>query len=467
MTSRVYAHFIGAGGAGMSGIALVLHERGVAVTGSDLKESRYSKALAEAGVPIRIGHAAENLGDPEVVVVSSAIPEKNPELALARERGLDVWPRARMLAHLAGERKTVAVAGTHGKTSTSSMIATMLSALDLDPTFLIGGEVDGANTNARNGAGDHFVVEADESDGSFVFLDPFISVVTNVEADHLDHYSSLAEIEETFKSFMARTASEGALVVSADDDRLCELATGIDRRTVTYGCAENSDVRFEDVRRQGLGSAFTVVFRDGRRISASTAVPGLHMVSNATAALAVASTLGIDPQKAADALATFTGVRRRFDLVGEVDGVTVVDDYAHHPTELAATLGAASGLGHRRVWALFQPHRYSRTQAFTAEFGKAFGAADRVVLMDVYSAGEAPIPGVSGKSILDAVLDARPRSRCAYLPHRGDVVPYLAERVSAGDLVMTMGAGDVTAIGPELVAELRRRHDQEALHAGR
>jgi len=462
VTEKVYAHFIGAGGAGMSGIALVLHERGVSVTGSDLKDSRYSRALARAGVPMSIGHAAENLGDPDVVVVSTAIPERNPELIAAREKGIEVWPRARMLAHLAGERATVAVAGTHGKTSTSSMIATMLSRMDLEPTFLIGGEVDGYETNAVNGAGPHFVVEADESDGSFVYLDPTVAVITNIEADHLDHYESLAQIEDTFCTFMERTAPGGALVVCGDDARATELASGCGRRVVTYGFAETCDVRCERVGRSGMGSEFAVTFPDGSTVTSSTSVPGTHMISNACAALATAWALQLDVSAAAVALATFTGVRRRFDPVGEVAGVTVVDDYAHHPTEIRATLRAASELGYRRVWALFQPHRYTRTAAFAREFGGAFSAADRVVLMDVYSAGETPVPGVSGKTVLDELLRSEPRAAAAYLPHRADVVPFLAERVGAGDLVMTMGAGDVTAIGPELVAALRAKTGEHA-----
>jgi len=454
---QVYAHFIGAGGAGMSGIALVLHERGVAVTGTDLKDSRYLRTLAKAGVPVFVGHDAKNLGSPEVVVVSSAIPDKNPELAAARERGIEVWPRARMLAHLAEDRKTIAVAGTHGKTSTSSMIATMLSGMGLDPTFLIGGEVDGFETNAINGSGPHYVVEADESDGSFVFLEPYVSLVTNVEADHMDHYSSLDEIADTFCDFMRRTADDGVLVVCGDDSRLLSLAGSIGRRMVTYGASDGCDVRFGDVRTEGRGSAFRVQFPDGRVVECSTAIPGVHMASNACAALATAWALDLDLEAAPRALAAFTGVRRRFDLIGEVGGVTVVDDYAHHPTEVAATLTAAADLGYERIWALFQPHRYSRTEAFADEFGQSFSAADRVVLMDVYSAGEAPIPGVSGKTVLDAVLAHDPRVRAAYLPHRLDIVPYLAERVTAGDLVLTMGAGDVTAIGPDLVGALLER----------
>lgn len=455
MSDRVYAHFIGAGGAGMSGIALVLHERGVPVSGSDLKESRYSRQLTRAGMHVTYGHNAENLGDPEVVVVSTAIPESNPELAEARRRGIEVWPRARMLAYLAQERATIAVAGTHGKTSTSSMIAVMLDGMGEDPTFLIGGEVDGYGVNARNGSGAHYVVEADESDGSFVYLDPCVAVVTNIEADHLDHYASIEEIEATFLEFMNRTADDGALVVCGDDRRLVEVARQTDRRMITYGAAEDCDVRFTLGAREALGYAFEVCLPDGSTVTSHSATPGVHMVSNATAAIATAYALGLDVVAAAAAVARYSGVRRRFDLIGEVAGVTVVDDYAHHPTEVRATLDAAAELGFRRVIALFQPHRYSRTEALAEDFGAAFGSADLVALMDVYSAGEAPIPGVSGKTLLRSVLTEQPRAQLAYLPHRADIVPYLAQTVRPGDLVLTMGAGDVTAIGPELVSTLQ------------
>lgn len=451
--AKTYAHFIGVGGAGMSGLALVLHQRGVAVTGSDLKESRYTRALTAAGLPVRIGHDASHLGDPEVVVVSSAVPETNPELAEARRRGLDVWPRAKMLAHLAGDRTTVAVAGTHGKTSTSSMIARMLAGMGLEPSFLVGGEVDGFDTNAFHGAGTHYVVEADESDGSFVHLDPFVAVITNIEADHMDHYGSLGEIERTFEEFVRRTHPDGAVVACADDVIAVRVANASGRRVVTYGFHPDADVRCEDYSREGMGYRFIV--RVGvQRVEVTTCVPGLHMVSNATAALACAHALGLDLEEAAAALAHYTGVRRRFDVVGEARGVTVVDDYAHHPTEIKATLQAAAGLGYSRVWALFQPHRYSRTAAFAREFGQAFDDADRVVLMDVYSAGETPVPGIDGKTILTSLVLHAPRAQAAYLPHRIEIVPYLVSRVTEGDLVLTMGAGDVTAIGPELLAAL-------------
>ncbi len=458
MTHTAYAHFIGIGGAGVSGLARVLHDRGFVVTGSDLKASRYALALEEAGVRVSIGHTAENLGDPEVVVVSSAIPESNPELAEARRRGVPVWPRAKMLAHLAGEDATLAVAGTHGKTTTSSMLAKVLDDIGLDPTFLIGGELNDMGANARCGRGGYYVVEADESDGSFLFMKPHVSLITNMEADHLDHYGSFDAIIESFGEFIARTDEAGVVVACADDPRLVELARERSRaRVVTYGKSAHADVRCEGFAREGLGHRFTVVLPDGTRLESSVSVPGEHNVVNATGVLAAMWSLGLDVAAAAEALGRFGGVRRRFDVVGEVAGVTVVDDYAHHPTEVRATLAGARGAGFGRIWVVFQPHRYSRTASLSDEFGASFDSADRVVLMDVYSAGEAPIPGVSGKTVLDSLLRIDPRARAAYFPHRADIEGYLAERLEAGDLVMTMGAGDVTTLGGDIVRALSAR----------
>lgn len=456
--TRAYAHFIGVGGAGMSGIARVLHDRGSLVTGSDLKMSRYAKGLADAGMLVYTGHAVGQVGDPEVVVVSSAIPHTNPELIEARERGIEVWPRARMLAHLGRGMKTLAVAGTHGKTTTSSMLATMLSELGVDPTFLIGGELNDLGGNARSGTGDYYVVEADESDGSLLFLDPYVALITNIEADHLDHYSGLAEVIETFGEFIDRVPANGSAVVCADDAHLPDLAaTHCTGSVCTYGCAGGADVRCHDLTVEGIGYRFSVTLPTGERVQARTAVRGVHNVVNATGVLATAWRLGIDVQRAADALARFTGVHRRFEHIAEVGGVTVVDDYAHHPTEVRATLAAARTAGFRRVWVVFQPHRYTRTAAFGSEFGASFGDADHVVLMEVYSAGEAPIPGVSGKTVLDALLEHEPHARTAFFPHRVDVAGYVAGGARDGDLVMTMGAGDVTTMAGEIARALEER----------
>jgi UDP-N-acetylmuramate--alanine ligase len=458
VTQSVYAHFIGIGGAGMSAIARVLAETGTAVSGSDLKRSRYTSGLETLGVEITIGHSAQGLGDPQIVVVSTAIPESNPELAEARRRGLEVWPRARMLAHLAGERRTLAVAGTHGKTTTSAMAAWTLLGLDLDPTFLVGGELKGLDTNAHGGTGEYYVVEADESDGSFTFMEPFVAIVTNVEADHLDFYDGIAAVEAKFEEFLAKIDEHGAAVVCADDSRLLELSAACRAKVITYGLDEAADVRCEGLEPCAMGHRFEVVFPGGQRVAASLGVPGVHTVVNATGVSAAAWVLGLDAAAAAAALGSFAGVRRRFDLIGEADGVTVVDDYAHHPTEVAATLTAARDLGlWRRTWVVFQPHRYSRTAALAEDFGHAFSSADRVVLMDVYSAGEVPVPGVTGKTVLDAILDCRPRTRAAYFPHRADVERFVTSEARPGDLVLTMGAGDVTAIGGDLVRALNAR----------
>lgn len=442
----------------MSGIARVAFDQGIKVSGSDLKESRYTKQLRTAGIDVRIGHDADNVpvGDP-IVVVSTAILDNNPELVAARERGLTVWHRAKMLATLGEGLETLAVAGTHGKTTTSSMLASVLDALGDDPTFLIGGIVRAYGTNSHSGTGRHYVVEADESDKSFSNLSPRAVLVTNIEADHLDHYRDLDEIYEKFGAFIGSVPEKGGLaVVCGDDEALVRIARETGRPVLTYGFCEESDVRVTGYEPRGAGSDFTLSLPGGREVQGHIKQsPGRHNVLNAAGVIGLVDALGFDVDAAIEALAGFAGVRRRFDLVGESSGVTVVDDYAHHPTEIAATIEAASSLGYRHVHVLFQPHRYSRAPLFTDvlhdEFGCAFDAADTVTFMDVYPAGEAPVPGVSGKTFLNVVLDHAGHPEAAYVPRRVEVVPYLVSKVSSGDLVITMGAGDVTAVGPQLV----------------
>ena len=462
-------HFIGVGGVGMSGIARVAHDQGMRVSGSDLKESRYTKQLRDAGIEVHIGHSPDNIfgqgrdDGPDVVVVSTAILDNNPELISARERGLVIWHRAQMLARLGDGLDTLAVAGTHGKTTTSSMLASAMDALGADPTFLIGGIVRAYGTNARSGSGSCYVVEADESDKSFTFLSPKAVLVTNIEADHLDHYRDLTEIYEKFSAFISSVPSEdGLAVVCGDDARLLQLARATGRRVVSYGFSEGCDVRIASYEHQGVSSAYTVRMLDGTMVSGRIKQnPGAHNVANAAGVIALLSQLGFDPAQVADALGGFAGVKRRFDLVGEAGGITIVDDYAHHPTEIAATINAAADLGFKRVVVLFQPHRYSRASLFTEvlhdEFGRAFDAADAIVFMDVYSAGEAPVPGVSGKTFLNVVLDHAGHPQASYVPRRVEVVPHLLDQLRPGDLLITMGAGDVTAIGPQLLDELRTR----------
>lgn len=453
-------HFIGVGGVGMSGIARVAHDQGMQVSGSDIKESRYTKQLREAGITVFIGQKAENIpeGDP-VVVISTAILENNPELIEARRRGLEIWHRAQMLAHLGVGLDTLAVAGTHGKTTTSSMLASALDALGADPTFLIGGIVRAYGTNAHSGTGDHYVVEADESDKSFTYLSPKAVLVTNIEADHLDHYKDLDEIYDKFHDFMGLVPEDGVIVACGDEPHVVEIARSEGRRMYTYGFNEGCDVRITSYEPHGIGSRYTAVMPDGTQVEGTIKQnPGRHNVLNATGVVTLLWALGFDAAKVAQALSGFAGVRRRFDLVGEVGGVTVVDDYAHHPTEIAATISAAAGLGYKHVHVLFQPHRYSRAPLFTQvlhdEFGAAFDKADSVTFMDVYPAGEAPVPGVSGKTFLNVVLEHEGHPQADFVAHRVDVVPHLMDKLQPGDLVITMGAGDVTAMGPQIIDAL-------------
>ena len=450
-------HFIGIGGAGMSGIALVLHQRGYTVTGSDLKSSRYTRPLVKEGVDITLGHDAATIDrvKPEVVVISTAIPETNPELARARELGIEVWHRAKMLSYLSRGKVTIACAGTHGKTTTSSLAATMLERLGLAPTFLIGGIIDGYETNGYSGEGPYFVAEADESDGSFLNLDPNYVIVTNVEADHLDHYGTLANIEQAFCDLMRLLPEGGRAIVCGENPHLPELARSCGRPVLTYGFGADNDVVC--VREEAVGTnAFSVRLPDGnvRRLHLDHN-PGAHNCLNATAVLTLAYCLGLDTAAAAEAISSFAGVHRRFELVGEQGGVRVVDDYGHHPTEIAATLKAARGLGFKRVRVVFQPHRYSRTQALAEAFGPAFDDADEVVVLDVFSAGETPVPGVSGKAVVKAIKAHNADAQASYVPNRHEAVDYIARTAQEGDLVLTMGAGDVTMLGPAILDALR------------
>ena len=456
-------HFIGIGGVGMSGIAHVAHDQGMVVSGSDLKESRYTKQLREAGITVFIGHDASNIPTdpkPDVVVVSTAIMETNPELVQAKALGIQIWHRAKMLAELGVGKKTLAVAGTHGKTTTSSMLASALDALHMDPTFLIGGIVRAYGTNAHSGSGEYYAVEADESDKSFTYLDPYAILVTNIEADHLDHYSDLSEIYSKFSEFMSSVHPEGVIVACGEDSKLADLAHATGKRVLTYGFGHDFDCCISNYTVHGVGSAFTLEMPDGTEVEGSVKQnPGRHNVLNAAGVIVLLWALGVDAQRAANALSDFAGVRRRFDLVGEAKGVTIVDDYAHHPTEIAATIAAAKTLDFKRVQVLFQPHRYSRVKLFTDvlhdEFSHAFDQADLLTFMDVYSAGETPIPGVNGKTFLNTVLESDSAPQAEFVARRQEVVSRVASKAQPGDLIITMGAGDVTAIAPELLKALR------------
>ncbi|REE99690.1 UDP-N-acetylmuramate--L-alanine ligase [Thermomonospora umbrina] len=451
-------HFIAIGGAGMSGIARIMLRRGIAVSGSDAKDSELLGQLGGLGAKVYVGHAAEHLGDADTVVVSTAIRESNPELRAARERGLRVLHRSEALASLMIGRRAVAVAGTHGKTTTTSMLTVVLQHAGADPAYCIGGQLVTTGLGADDGTGDVFVAEADESDGSFLRYTPQIAVVTNVEADHLDNYGEFEQVKENFRRFVGRIAPGGALVAGADDPVARELTEAARERgltVVTYGEADDADLRITGFNPRGLGSCFEIEGLGSVRLE----VPGRHYAHNATAAVAVARLLGHDFEVVREGLASFTGSMRRLERKGEAGGVQVFDSYAHHPTELSADLNAtrdyvdqlaAEGRAGRIV-AVFQPHLYSRTRFFAAEFGAALGLADVAVVLDVYGAREDPEPGVSGRLIADAVPAG---TRVEYVPEWDEVPGVVAGLARPGDLVITLGAGDVTGLGPLILERL-------------
>lgn len=445
-------HFIGIGGAGMSAIALVLARMGVRVSGSDLKASRYTRLVEEAGVRVFVGHDAANLGEAAVVVISSAIPPTNPELRAARQRDVPVLQRAEMLARLMAMRRGVAVAGTHGKTTTSSMIAHAMHECGRAPTFLVGGEVNDRGSNAGFGEGEWLVAEADESDGSLLFLRPEVAVITNVELDHHSHYSCVNEVHDVFRKFVALLPSDGLLVLVEGGGGEF-LAAGSPAPVTRCGIGAG-DLSAETVRVGDDGSE-SIIRRHGDEVARLVLrVPGEHNVLNALAALAALEHCGVPPAEAVTPLATFSGAARRYQEIGRHDGVRIVDDYAHHPSELAATLRAARAGGYRRVIAVFQPHLYSRTRYLQREFGRALTLADLAVVTDIFPAREEPEPGITGKLVVDAFLTERPSGPVAYMPRLPDVVRYLAGRVTDGDLVLTLGAGDVSRVGEGLLDAL-------------
>ncbi|MDA0638013.1 UDP-N-acetylmuramate--L-alanine ligase [Nonomuraea sp. MCN248] len=451
-------HFIGIGGAGMSGIARILLKRGVRVSGSDARSSDLVTELRELGATVHIGHAASHIKEVDTVVVSTAIRDSNPELGEALKQRLRVIPRAAALASVMSGRTGVAIAGTHGKTTTTSMLTVALQKCGADPSYCVGGQLVTTGLGADEGSGRVFVAEADESDGSFLMLAPEIAVVTNVEADHLDNYGDPRAVHDSFARFVDRV---GELLITCADDpgaaEVAEVARARGKRVVTYGA--EGDYRVTGVRPDGFGTVFTVEGPGASKGEVRLAVPGAHNALNATAVIAVADELGLPFEEIRDGLAAFTGAKRRFEAKGEAGGVVVFDSYAHHPTELAADLRAARDVvasysGDGRVIAIFQPHLYSRTRFFADEFGAALGLADEAIVLDVYGAREDPEPGVSGAMVAGRV--PLPAERVAYVPDRAAVPDLVAGRARPGDLVLTMGAGDVTDLGPRIVAALSR-----------
>ncbi|RSN51154.1 UDP-N-acetylmuramate--L-alanine ligase [Actinomadura sp. WAC 06369] len=455
-------HFIAIGGAGMSGIARIMLRRGIPVSGSDARDSELLAQLGGMGADVFVGHDAAHLGDADTVVVSTAIRDGNPELVAARERGLRVLHRSAALAALMADRRAVAVAGTHGKTTTTSMLTVALQHAGADPSYCIGGQLVTTGLGADEGTGDVFVAEADESDGSFLMYTPRIAVITNVEADHLDNYGGFEKVKENFARFVDRVEPGGTLVAGADDPVAMDLAERARERGLTvrtYGEAEGADLRVTGFTPRGLGSRFRI---DGVG-EVALGVPGRHNALNATAVVAVAQALGLDDAAVRDGLAAFGGAMRRLEPKGEAGGVEVFDSYAHHPTEVTADLDATrdytrekGGPGDEgpRIIAVFQPHLYSRTRFFADEFGAALGLADVAVVLDVYGAREDPEPGVTGKLVADAVP---PGTETVYAPVRDDVPGIVASLARPGDLAITLGAGDVTALGPLILERLASR----------
>jgi UDP-N-acetylmuramate--alanine ligase len=450
-------HLVGVGGAGMSGLARLLLAAGHRVTGSDRSESATLAALRALGAEVWAGHDGARLGRPDLVVASTAIRPTNPELVAARILDIPVLGRAQLLARLMAGRTGIAVAGTHGKTTTTGMVVAILEAAGLDPSFAVGGDFKASGVNAAAGSGPHFVAEADESDGSFLELSPAVAVVTNVEADHLDHWGDLDAVRGAFRAFVGRLPADGTAVLCADDPGALELAGAAPCPVVTYGFAAGADLRGEVLAIDGRGARFAAVAADQPLGEVALVVPGRHNVANALGAIAASRAAGAPFEAAVAGLAGFTGAARRFHHRAEAGGVTVVDDYAHHPTEVAASLAAARLGGWKRVVAVFQPHLYSRTRLFAAEFGRALAAADLVVVTDVYAAREDPEPGVDGALVAGAAGHARPDLDCVYEPDRSALAARVATLVQPGDLVLTLGAGDITTLADELAPLLAAR----------
>jgi UDP-N-acetylmuramate--alanine ligase len=442
-------HIVGVGGAGMSAIAVALQALGHTVTGSDLKSSAVTDRLAQLGMDVSIGHAAGNVGAADVLTVSSAVPETNPEIVEAKGRGIAVLSRAEALAAIASLRRCLAVAGTHGKTTTASMLSLLLVEGGLRPSFLIGGDVNEIGTNAVWDEGEWLVVEADESDGTFLSLVPDIAVITNVEADHLDHYGSFDAVRTAFEAFAASATHQR--VVGGDDPEAARIgaSTGAD----IVGTGPGSTYRIVDLELDRSSVSFGLLDPQGNDLGRlAVPVPGLHNAKNAAVATVAALAAGVSFDAATRALARFAGVARRFEFRGTARGVTFVDDYAHLPTEVGAALSAAGNGQWDRVVAVFQPHRYSRTEALWDEFGQAFDDADLVVVTDVYGAGEAPVPGVSGELIAEAIRRHSPDIPVTYVASRPDLRVALGGILRAGDLCCTLGAGDLTSLPDELIA---------------
>ncbi len=454
LTGIKKVHFVGIGGAGMSALAKILVEKGYNVSGSDVKESVMTGVLRDLGAKVFIGQRAENVQDTEAIVVSSAIREENPEVVEAKRLGLKRLHRSDVNAFLINNSKGIAVAGAHGKTTTTSMLGVSLDYEGVSPSIIIGGEVDYLGSNAKLGKSDYLVSEADESDGTFLKYYPYIGIVTNVENDHMDHYGTMENIIKAFTQFLNQIREDGWGVVCFDNENIRNIVKNVNRKIVSYAIEHEADYVASNIKADASGTSFDVIHKGENLGTVKLNVPGRHNVLNAMACVVTGITLGQTVPQMAEGLTMFNGAKRRFQTKGKAQGVWVVDDYAHHPTEIATTLKAARQTQPKRLVCAFQPHRYSRTQLLQKEYGSCFEGADLLVLTDVYSAGEDPIPGVDGELLVKEVAE-QTGQKTVYIKDKKEIAAYLKSIAQEGDLIMTMGAGDIVKCGEELVELLK------------
>jgi UDP-N-acetylmuramate--alanine ligase len=455
-------HFVGIGGAGMCGLAELLHNLGFQVTGSDINENEAVKRLRRLGVKVSLQHSAENPAGAEVVVYSSAISGDNPELVWARQSHLPVIPRAEMLAELMRLKQGIAVAGTHGKTTTTSMLASILAQAGLDPTFVIGGRLNSIGSNAKLGAGDLLVAEADESDGSFLKLSPIYIIVTNIDCDHLDYYPNLPAIQDAFVEFINKVPFYGSAFLCGDDPNLAGVMPRLNRRIHIYGMNPQAELSANSVKPAPMSTSYRLVTNGEERGEIAVNIPGKHNVYNSLAAIGVALELGVKLEDIKKALADFHGIEMRFQVVGKTaDGIIVMHDYAHHPTEIKATLTALADSWHKRILAVFQPHRYTRTQHLLQEFARAFSLADQLVVTDIYSAGERPIPGVQAEKIVELAQEFGHR-RAIYIADKAEIPAKVGELAQPDDMVIFLGAGDVWKVAQETAELLEKARGKKS-----
>ena len=445
---------IGIGGAGMSAIAQVLHGMGFNVSGSDIKESRYTNVLKNEGIKIFIGHSKKNIEGADIIIYSTAIPENNVEIIAAGEKKIPLLARSDILAWILNSRKGIAISGTHGKTTTTSMISLIFRGLGLDPIIMVGGELNELGSNARYGKGEYVVAEACESDGSFLKYEPFISVVTNIEGDHFDFYKNIEEIKQSFSKFIANTRSGGLVILNGDEEYLQNFFKSDDKEIIYYGINPENHIYAENIKFSNFTSSYTLVTgkdKKPKKIKVKLNVPGIHNIKNSLAAFAVCYGMDLDMEKAADILKFFTGVKRRFEKRGEKKGAIIFDDYAHHPSEVKATLEAATQEKNKRIIMVFQPHRYSRLANLKDKFNSCFNAGDVLIITDVYGSGEEPIPGITGKTLIDNLIDSGFKNKIIYIPKLQDVTEYLELNMKQNDMVLLMGAGDITRVTDEIL----------------